>query len=385
MNQERLNDNHAQSTVALASLLFLKPLFILSIALLPVCLLLGAYAHVLPASVSSFIDQLHGVGIARFGVTVSLDLVLYAVSITMSLVLGLALFHFFFTRRARRLLTFLRELRARGFQRVPVLPSFGRDELGEIGRQMGYATLEFQAMRGKADSTDSQRSIFLTTVGHQLRTPLSELLWAVGDLRSDKTSEIDKKNLLVAIDGTLHRTRLIIEHLLLGAAVEEGTSGYVMEVVDVAPIVAKITQDFKPLSDRRQISLVFQPQPNMPNVYADTERLSLVVFDLIANAIDYTPSGGHVLVSVATGGPGIEVSVQDTGIGISESEKAQIFNKFYRSERARHMHPDGSGMGFYLAKNILEKHGTALRINSKEGKGTTVAFYLHADKKDIPR
>ena len=88
-------------------------------------------------------------------------------------------------------------------------------------------------------------------------------------------------------------------------------------------------------------------------------------------------------VGVTPVGEDLLITVVDTGIGIAESELPLLFNKFYRSERARHMRPDGSGLGLYLAKIIIERHGSELKVESTEGKGTRISFALHSDKEKI--
>ena len=176
--------------------------------------------------------------------------------------------------------------------------------------------------------------------------------------------------------------RLVIEHILASANVEEGRFGYVFEKTDLVPIVEKLIQEFKPLSEKRHVAVGFTHEGAFP-VFADAERISLVLFDLISNAIDYTPEGGSVSVGVTPAGEDLLVAVADTGIGIAESELPLLFNKFYRSEPARHMRPDGSGLGLYLAKIIVERHGAELKVESTEGKGTRVSFALHSDKEKI--
>ena len=116
------------------------------------------------------------------------------------------------------------------------------------------------------------------------------------------------------------------------------------------------------------------------SVYADSERISLAIFDLLSNAIDYTPSGGTVTVSVTQNAGGYEIAIADTGIGISETELPNLFSKFYRSDRARQVRPDGSGLGLYLVKEIISSHGSTIAVTSKECKGSRFSFLLRTGK-----
>jgi signal transduction histidine kinase len=221
----------------------------------------------------------------------------------------------------------------------------------------------------------------MTIAAHQLRTPLTGLLWSIEALLDPKTDQGAKAKLMTDVDGLLKRMRLIINHLLASANVEGGRFGYVFEKIDVAPIIEKLIGEFKPVSDDHGVSISFaHPDAAFP-VYADQERITLALFDLIENAIDYTPRGGSITVSLAPVGTRMEVAIQDTGIGISESEIPSLFGRFYRSDRARRMRPDGSGLGLFLVKNIIASHGSDITVTSKEGSGSRFSFYLDSEKK----
>ncbi|HEY4517106.1 MAG TPA: HAMP domain-containing sensor histidine kinase [Candidatus Paceibacterota bacterium] len=300
-------------------------------------------------------------------------------ALLLALLLGLIASEALFLTSARRTLRWLLELRRGEFKVVPPLGRTGADEIGEIGRQVAFAALTFSRQKEQSDASIEQRSLFLMTAAHQLRTPLTGLLWTIDTLQNAATSEAERARSLLAVGESVRRMRLVIEHILASASIEEGKYGYVFEQADMVPVIEELVSELKPLSEHHQIDLAFLHEGSVP-AHIDKERISLALFDLMSNAIQYTPARGHVRVSLNAAGGRVEVAIEDTGIGISEDERALLFNKFYRGERARHMHPDGSGLGLYLARTIIQKHGSDIAIQSAEGKGTRISFFLKSKR-----
>jgi len=111
-------------------------------------------------------------------------------------------------------------------------------------------------------------------------------------------------------------------------------------------------------------------------VKADTEKLALAIKNLIENAVFYTDPGGRVTLSLKKQGSQLEFSVQDTGIGIPNDQHNRVFTKFFRGDNAVRMETEGTGLGLFIAKNIIEAHGGKIWFESTEGKGTTFSFSL---------
>lgn len=300
-------------------------------------------------------------------------------TLALSLGIGIALAEVLFIHPSRRLLHWLIHLRSEGFKKIPPLSLSGRDEIGEIGRHVGFAALTFSHGSEESRAAMEQRSLFIMTAAHQLRTPLTALLWTIEAVQNPTTSVEERTKLLGSMGESLGRMRLVIEHILASANVEEGRFGFVFEQIDMVPLIEQIILEMRPFSEKQQLQVSFEHTGAFP-VFADKERIALALADLTSNALQYTPPGGSVSISLKPEGEKLEVAVADTGIGISEAERAMIFNKFYRGERARHMRPDGSGLGLYLVRNIVEKHGSEITIESTEGKGARVSFYLHAKR-----
>ena len=173
----------------------------------------------------------------------------------------------------------------------------------------------------------------------------------------------------------LKRMALIIDNIVVGADISTGSSGYVFEATDLVAMCNKLVSEFSSLAEARSLKLVFE-HGDVSKVRADSFRLSSAIFNLLSNAIEYTPPKGSVTISLVQKPTTVECSVIDTGIGIPASEMGPIFSKFYRGATAKHMRPDGSGLGLYLVKNIIASHESEVVIKSTEGKGTTVSFEL---------
>jgi signal transduction histidine kinase len=127
----------------------------------------------------------------------------------------------------------------------------------------------------------------------------------------------------------------------------------------------------------KQIQFEFRVLPKkLPKVKIDPEKISLVIENLLDNAIRYNLVGGTITISLDLKNDEIEFSIEDSGIGIPESEKSNIFQKFFRASNALKKETEGSGLGLFVAKNIVEAHGGKIWFESEEGKGTTFHFTI---------
>ena len=138
-----------------------------------------------------------------------------------------------------------------------------------------------------------------------------------------------------------------------------------------------MVETYKEEAKKRTIDLVFRmPSKKFPRVLVDMEKMRLVMENLIDNALRYTLPGGKVTVSLQYDKKEIVVSVEDTGIGIPTEQQKRLFEKFFRASNARPLYTEGSGLGLYLVRNIIEAHGGKLSFISQEGRGSTFSFAL---------
>ena len=226
---------------------------------------------------------------------------------------------------------------------------------------------------------DRQKSDFLSVAAHQLRTPLSASKWALrmvtdGDLGP---LTIDQKTVLMKGYESNERMIKLVNELLDVDRIASGRYQYVFAPMSIIDQIDSVHIDLLPAINKRNIKIVFNKDEEVSNVLADSKKLRNVIQNLIDNAVKYTPHNGTVTISIVPeGGNMLAVSIEDTGIGIPEDQQGQIFQKFFRGTNARKLKTEGSGLGMYIAKEIVEMHKGRLWLKSEENKGSTFTFTL---------
>jgi signal transduction histidine kinase len=241
-------------------------------------------------------------------------------------------------------------------------------------------TPQIAALRAKDD--------FITVASHQLRGPVADISWALESLMgATDLSPADRsivENATAASKGLLRR----IEDLLNVSRMEEGHFGYQFEETDINEFVAKTLADLLPAARKAGIKLYFdRPSEILPRIMIDPRRLSIVLVNLIENAMRYNIENGEVIVRVEKleGKPFLEITVKDTGIGIPPEALPKLFTKFFRAENAVKLQTEGSGIGLYIARNIVRAHGGEIWAESELGRGTSVHFTLPTDASLVPK
>jgi len=222
---------------------------------------------------------------------------------------------------------------------------------------------------------DRAKSEFVSLASHQLRTPLSTIGWYTEMLLSGDGGAItDKqKNYLDEIYGGNKRMVDLVNSLLNVSRIESGSFGIEPSVVVVKDVIDAVLKDLAVDLTSKKISVdVVYDYVTM--ISADPKLLTMILQNLLSNAERYTAIGGSIHVRVSRSPAGILFTITDTGIGIPRSSQEKIFTKMYRADNARSMRPNGSGLGLYMVKSILERAGGSIRFVSEEGKGTT--FYV---------
>ncbi|HUX35664.1 MAG TPA: PAS domain-containing sensor histidine kinase [Candidatus Paceibacterota bacterium] len=229
---------------------------------------------------------------------------------------------------------------------------------------------------------------FVTVASHQLKTPLTYMNWALEALNDDTALSDSNKELVSGAFKAGHLLAEIVESLLNIAKIEEGRFGYKFEETKIEDFLNQVLSQAMPQANKAGIRLYFEkPQSALPPVFIDSQRLALAVSNLIDNAVRYNVKNGEVVVRAeqVPGRPFIEVSVKDTGIGIPPEEVQKLFTKFFRAENAVKSQTEGTGLGLYIAKNIIEGHGGEVRVESELGRGTTFFVTLPTDQSLVPQ
>ncbi len=265
--------------------------------------------------------------------------------------------------------------------RVTTLPL--RDDSGKMAgfiKIIRDRTAFIEAIRSKSE--------FVTVASHQLRTPVTEVTWALESLsHAEEMNDTDKTIVTTALASSRGLARRI-EDLLNIAKMEEGQFGYSFEESDPVDFIAKTLADVLPSADRAGVKLYFdRPASALPPVFIDPKRLSLALVNLLENAIRYNVQNGEVVVKAdqAPDKPFVVVSVKDTGIGIPPEDMPKLFNKFYRAENAMKLQTEGSGLGLYIVRGIIRAHGGDIWVESELNRGSTFTFTLPTDQSLVPQ
>jgi len=258
------------------------------------------------------------------------------------------------------------------------------DEKGKV-----YGFLKVIHNLTREENLRKIQSDFITIAAHQLRTPLSGLNWILDVLSQNETGPLNEtqKDLLEKAKAALSESIETVEDLLNAAQIEEGKFGFEFSLNDLEKIIETTLAKFKPIAEKNNIKLIFyRLKPPLNPIVIDPLRIKLVMEILIDNAIKYNVLNGEVRIKleVLKDRPFVMVSVEDTGIGISEEEKEKVFTKFFRSQKVVKKETLGTGLGLYLAKNIIERHGGKIWFKSEENRGTTFYFTLPLDPSFIP-
>ncbi len=226
---------------------------------------------------------------------------------------------------------------------------------------------------------DKVKTEFISVAAHQLRTPLAAIKWTLSSIIDEDSTNLNADQLSLITTGYESTERVInlVNDMLVVTRIESGKIQYNFVMLHIEDLIVSVITDFNNATKARGVELIFdRPKVQLPYVSADVEKIRGVVQNLIENALNYTKEGGKVTVIAEVEGGMVKISVKDNGIGIPESQQSSIFNKFFRAENAVRVRTDGSGLGLFIAKNVVERHGGGISFKSTVGKGTTFCFTL---------
>ncbi len=220
------------------------------------------------------------------------------------------------------------------------------------------------------------QNVFISTVSHELKTPVALIKGYAGTLRRDDAAwdpQVIRDGLEV-IEDEADRLTELIENLLAASKLKAEQMKLELEDVRLDQLAAEVLERFRTQTDKHQFALSFPV--DFPPVQGDRARLRQVLDNLVSNAIKYSPDGGLIEIGGTTDEEMVSVYVRDQGVGIPEHEQERIFERFYRVDDSLRRRTKGTGLGLYLAKTIIEAHGGRIRVRSKPGQGAMFYFTL---------
>jgi signal transduction histidine kinase len=242
------------------------------------------------------------------------------------------------------------------------------------GSRLGLIAIEDITQQRVAEAAMNS---FLAKAAHELRTPLTNVRLLVEDAldrcQSDPTST--GKNLNVINEETQRLERTVSE-ILSASQIEAGCFELRADDVHVDQLLLQLKADHEPQAKERKITLEFDLPPKLPVLQADRDKISLVLHNLLGNALKYTLESGRVSVAATVEKGRLNVAVTDTGIGIGKDEHERVFEKFYRCKNPLAANVKGSGLGLAIARDVARLHGGDISLESELGKGSTFTLTL---------
>lgn len=258
-----------------------------------------------------------------------------------------------------------------------LIEASGRVEAGDFSarvpedgpREVRSLARAFNSMSARLQEMEEQRRSTLADVSHELRTPLSVIQGNVEALL-DGVYPADAEHLEPLLDEIRVMERLI-EDLRTLSLVEAGSLVLHREPTELAALLPEVAAGYRGQAEQVGIELIVTVAENVPVLDLDPARLREVVANLLTNALRHTPKGGSIDLAARLVGNEVEVTMRDTGSGMSTDQLDRIFDRFYRS-------PDspGSGLGLPIARDLVEAHDGTLTATSEVGRGTTIRFTL---------
>jgi len=238
-------------------------------------------------------------------------------------------------------------------------------------------------MSTKINDTNILRTQTMQQISHELKTPLQAIQSAHDLLEASKAVRLDKLRMLEIIHNNIGKMAYFIHQYLDLAKIESGAMQYNMEMWDLLRIVELIVEETKLIVDSKKIAIELNALP-IPKTMLDKEKVSIVINNLISNAIKYTPEHGKIVVSVGPGEIGVQVQVQDSGIGISQDEIQNVFVRFYQASNVKGARIHGSGVGLAIVKAYSEGHGGRVHVESSLDQGSLFSVEFPIVNSQIP-
>lgn len=251
-------------------------------------------------------------------------------------------------------------------QQVPVR---SRDEIGDLAQS-------FNKMSSDLARSFNLRKQMTADIAHELRTPLSLILGHAEGVK-DGVLEPSRENFEI-IREEAERLEQLVNDLRTLSLADAGELAVEVQQVDINNLMRDVHTHYLTLFNQKRITLNLDPAPGILNADLDPSRFTQVLNNILNNALRYTPEGGRVELKTQAAGNRIQLSVKDSGEGVSSEEAQHLFDRFYRVDESRNRNDGGSGLGLAIAKSIVEMHNGRIWAESEKGKGLRVIIELPA-------
>jgi two-component system sensor histidine kinase VicK len=233
-------------------------------------------------------------------------------------------------------------------------------------------TIEVFSDTTKEKEIDRAKSEFVFLASHQLRTPLTTIKWYVEELlKQDHLDDTTQKKYLSEVSLASHRMAALIDALLHASQIELGRFFSKPQQISLIKIADQTIQDLHSYREKKQNIIQKYYQKDIPTFFADPKFVTIILQNLLSNAIKYSKDKGSIELHISYDKKGYLIRVIDHGYGIPENQTVKIFSKMFRADNALRIDPEGTGLGLYIVKSIVEASGGKIWFTSEENKGTT--------------
>lgn len=223
---------------------------------------------------------------------------------------------------------------------------------------------------------DQMKTDFVSSITHELRTPMTSIKGFAATLLRSPSIEPERRTRFLSIIGQeADRLLGMIEELLLISRIESGAMFLEPAEVEFDSLVHRVVAALEPLIAKKALVMELDIHPQLPKILGDEEKLRIIVYNLLGNAVKFTGDEGNIWVKAWADETDLFFQVADSGIGIPEADKDRVFHRFYRVHRPGSAHP-GTGLGLFITREIVALHGGAIALESEVGKGARFTVRL---------
>jgi len=253
-----------------------------------------------------------------------------------------------------------------------------KDLNANLEQRIDAATRELRASNAQLQKLDEAKDEFISMASHQLRTPLTSIKGYVSMLMDGDVGTVtsEQKHLLQEAFISSERMVRLIGDFLNVSRLQTGKFIIDRHPVDLAKVIDEEVEGLGPNASARGMKFRYKMPKDFPLLDLDENKIQQVIMNFSDNAIYYSKENSTIDINLAVVGNHVEFTVKDTGIGVPHAEQDQLFNKFFRATNARKQRPDGTGVGLFLAKKVIDAHDGQIIFHSKEGEGSTFGFRL---------
>lgn len=246
---------------------------------------------------------------------------------------------------------------------------------------------DYVVLYRKIKELDQMKDEFISIASHELRSPLTSIKGYTSLIMEGTFGKIENKDMNQSLDRIMVSTKrleALVEDLLDVSRIEQGRLAMQMDNVKIEPIIDEIVSQFMINAKEKNLELIYKkPEKELPLVCADADRLKQVLVNLISNSIKYTEKGSVTVTAEIQADNKFKLKVTDTGIGISPEAQKSLFQKFYRVKTEKTQDIQGTGLGLWIVKQIVEMMNGKIYLESIEGQGTQVSVVLNTTGKKI--